>query len=468
MSVLKLLHIHLDLENRSVRDLTEQEVIRIEKKLKAEVRLNQKLNLNEVETILRIIREHKQELTRLYHPWFKTLRDILMNPQSFTVSARTEPYDLAVDEKLEDFFSAFFNETLVEYASLCIQQDHYNALNALVLYKDILPSGLLDDVREKCVRKIEYGTECINLDVQNLETKIACLTNPFFYRTLNKLGSGGFENCLIDLLNAGIEHLQKPKRKLFMHFLYAAGFFVAVRSDLRTVFESNQQLAVRYGIREKVYSAFEKDQKGGTVHLSEKASVISSGVESKGKNGAGCGVAGGGFVIVLIILKILLFGGRALKDEVKFEYPVDYYDPVNYEMDYTDQILQQPDSGGICYLNELAFYLQSDEPNILQETDIDFAIEETNLNPVVKLFEFKEIDFVNKTSQPVIILTSGLSGIEAVFVDSGETGKSSVLNKKFVIYTGIGPQRIRYLDENDIPKEGFRFRYFSASDSEIL
>lgn len=466
MSILKLLHHYADLDNRSVQDMAEAEIIRIEKKLKAEVKLSQNIDLNDVDMILLILRNNKPELKILYHPWYRKLREILTQPTIFTVSSQVEIFSFAPNEKFNDFISKYFGKTLSEYASFCIQQDHYNALNTLLLYKEILPAVLLDDISKKCKQKIEFGTECINVKSQNIQQKIECLTNPYFYRCLNKLGAVGYESPLIELLNTGIENLQKTNKALFVRFLYAAGFFEPVRSDLKTVFTDNQNMAFGHGVREKKYISHEKDQKGGTYQVSTgifsgSQSSQSGQGKSKSGRGAGIGAFGGGVVIILILIKVIIFGSRMNRNEYKMP---EYYEMPTYNDDFGDGSDAVFDTM-LCSINEKAMYMQTGDLDVREENDIEFKIEETNFSLPFMTEDDKRLTYTNNTSQPVVIL---FSASWAIFLDVGESASTHYSNHKFAIYTGIGPQIVEYKDSAGLKKEDFRFRYFTESDEETL
>lgn len=267
MSVLETICEYLDGDQDSFLNLTEKEIIRIEKRLKAELNLNKNLDINDIDLILVMLRNHRSEFVKLFSPVYDQLRQILMDPEHFVVVEPDKPVLEKVDEKMINFISDFFYKDLNTHVSSCFKLEHYNGLNALLIYVNMLPGSVKEEIIEKCLYKIEFATECLTINASNLRTKIRAVTNPYFFRCLNKLNPIHFEEEVRILSNKNVKRHENSSDGLFSRIMYAIGFFNPVKQSFASTVKGNQKVAYNEGVREILYSTSEPDNTGATYEL---------------------------------------------------------------------------------------------------------------------------------------------------------------------------------------------------------
>ena len=210
MSILTQLN-KLNIPKEELVNLTEKEIIRIEKKLKAEVKMGGSLDINQVNSIVKFLKKNKYELQLFFTEKFSWFREIVTHPDELIVFPMTHAGLFKLDDELKDFVSDNFQTELTQYSALCLYNNHYRALNSFLAYSPVIPEKILEDIQLKMIQKLEYGIECIEIDVNELEKKIVHLFNPFFFRCINFLENIHFEDLMNELTNSLVENLKKKQ-----------------------------------------------------------------------------------------------------------------------------------------------------------------------------------------------------------------------------------------------------------------
>lgn len=269
MSALNLIYTCLELDAESIHSLSEKEIVRIEKRLKADIKLNKTIDSNQLELVLTVLRKYYEEFKILHNPSYDLLREILFQPERFCGGELCHGITNPEDERIAEFISAFFLEDIRSYADMCMRNDHYYGLHSLLVNSAILPPALKDEISKKCLFKIEYGTECLESDASELQRKIGVLANPYFYRCLNQLGAGNFEEEVRIFSNTNVGCHNKSSYVLFSKIMYALGFFTPVKQSFVKTLKQNKKAAYNEGVRELLYSTPELENKGATYIVGE-------------------------------------------------------------------------------------------------------------------------------------------------------------------------------------------------------
>ena len=445
MSLLTQLN-KLNIPNEDLVNLTDNEIIRIEKKLKAEVKMGGSLDINEVNSIIKLLKDNKEELKLFLDEKFSWFRRILTNPDKLIVFPLTHPGLVNIDEELKDFVATNFQKELTQYYTLCLYQNHYRALNSFLAYNPVLPDDIIEEIQLKFIQKLEYGMECIEMNAMELEKKIEHLYNPFFFRCVNSLETIYFEDIMNDLTNSFIENLNKIKA--LKRGLFSLGAFKSADSELRSVISQNKNYARENGVSEN--SNFTKFPKGGT-NLSKFS----------GEGGFGIGNM---FWIAIVVLMLILRVGRTCNDSTP--------DFKNSQV----QVFESMESYQLFNKNKLNFFienvkkLQSNEIKILREKEIDFTEEnishKSSLSSIMSSSHLTEI--INETDKPVLFVFKVMTGVSYFCIEPNSSKITNDLFKKFIIYTGKKPVEVTYEDKFKKIKYGFKFKEFDEKDKDRL
>src|SRR5690554_7818359 len=103
-------------------NLSESEIIRIEKTLKAKIKLDQSLDINELEAVIHLLRTQSEDLELFFHSDFNPLRKILQGKDFVILSTDALNKIKVKGEKLKPFLSIYFFEELIQYARKCMDE----------------------------------------------------------------------------------------------------------------------------------------------------------------------------------------------------------------------------------------------------------------------------------------------------------------------------------------------------------
>lgn len=445
MSILSQLN-KLNIPNEDLVNLTGNEIIKIEKKLKAEVKMGGSLDINEVNSIIKLLKDNKKELKLFLDEKFSWFRRIVTDPDKLIVFPLTHTGLVNLDDELKDFVATNFQKELTQYYTLCLYQNHYRVLNSFLAYSPVLPDGIFEGIQLKFIQKLEYGMECIELNAMELEKKIEHLYNPFFFRCVNSLETIYFEDIMNDLTNSFIENLNKINA--LKRGLFSLGAFKSADSELRSVISQNKNYAKENGVSE--ITNFAKFPKGGT-----KIGKLS---------GDGSFGVGNLVWIVIVILMIFFRVGRTCNDSTP-EFK-------NSQVQVFDSLesYQLFNKFKLKFFIENAKKLQSENINVLREKEIEFVEEnishKSSLSSIMSSSHLTEI--VNETDKPVLFVFEVMTGVSYFCIEPNSSKITNDLFKNFIIYTGKKPVEVTYEDKFKNIKYGFKFKEFEEEDKDRL
>lgn len=458
MSILKQLkEINIDLD--STTSLTPQEIIKIEKRLKAEIRLHGSLTINDVEKIINTLKNHTTELNLLYHIDFLYLRKVILNPDKL-ITFKAKNLNLkSYPETFILFIATNFREELEAYVNLCLKTNHYNALHCLLNYNSILGSELQDIIVDKLRKKLEFGVEYLGMYPSGSFTKVTYLSNPYLFRCLTQSGSYYYENNIVDLINWSANRTNIEK--FYLCILFAIGEYKSSRTDLADIIKENKEIASQNGVREKYYTANEKDsEKTGATLTTNSRSRSHSSSGGSGKSGAGgIGIA---VTIIIVIIKIALFSSRSTYNSStpKFNWPT------------TNSTLYNINKPSDIYFPDLIDtinYYQMGEFTILEERDVAFDIDSTYFERQYLQSNFKkEGVIINQTGFNIITLLNTEKGNMIKFVGAHDTVRVHQNIDGISLYTGKNPTYIKCVTPEGEYKEGFKFGEWSYEHENLL
>ena len=453
MSILSTLN-NLNISKDQLENISNIDIIKIEKRLKAEVKFNDTININDVERILNILKENSKELSLLFDNELQPLKYVLQNsvPKMLTISQRVNKYD----QNFKDFLTVNFKNEIDLYINNCFKEEHYIALHSLLKLQELLDFQVLENITQRFLKKINYGTEHHNLHNHNYYSKADFFTNPFFFRCLNLLSPYVFEPDLISLLVNINTKYKDQKDSYLLKILFSISEFNFTRDDIKQFITHIKQVAIDNGIVEINYrNSKEINPKGGTKDAYENTSssfiitVIS--------------IIAFVFVMFLIITTLKSTKKEEIPSLIKTRYiydkhyqsnidSIDFFQSMNVNIIYEKDIELNMDT---IRKYKVTYFKDFDSSFIKKEIDLHF---ETVLN--------KSTIFYNTSEHPVLIMTEGFGYNEYETLQINDTLVFNKPIKTFKLYIGDSPQIIKYLTNTNDTLIGFRFKNWNYIDQD--
>jgi len=487
MSILSQLN-QLNITSDQLIGLTANGIIRIEKKLKAEVQFNDNLTINDVESIIDLLNGNKTELEFLFTDHFSYFRQLIDTPNKLITFEISKSFDNStVTENFVDFISTYFEKDIELYVINCLKDKHYSALSSLLLYKAVLDEQTIDYITESLRKKLNFSFETLSLKPRGPFNTIDYLTNPYFYRCLSQLGGYNFEKNVVDIVNTSSNN--SNQNNFYLQVLFSLGEYKSSRSDLSQVIKDNKDFAIERGVRNKHYGKNEYPKRGGTIIQKKSfSSNTSSSSSGSGKSAIGIVIA-----ILIIAVKIGFYVSRSNRNTYRDNQNITqrYNSNDSYQMlsdNYKFKKNSNSNTSNVPVIKYLTYsnkskvvhskfttiydsilYFQGNNFKLINEKDATFNIDETYFKNDYYPSNFRaQVVIENKSEKDVIVLAKTKVGNIIRFIPSMKRGVISQNLKGISIYSGTTPQLITVKTNAGAIINGFRFKEWSEIDVDIF
>lgn len=249
MNILELLK-NTDIDSSNFSELTSEEIIRIEKKINVEKRLNPDLDTNTIVSLLNAIKSKPKELDFIYnHLYF---RKIFLNEAHNYIN----PNNLENKQEIKLFLKDYFINDLEKYFENCYAKNDFIAVNRLLGYGSILPEELIFTIKRKVFLRLDYAILNINEYREGVENNISYIERKSFYDTLSSINSSETDDKIAKLLSSVIKlHSIRREDEFLLNTIEAMAYYDAIDTDLARVLKSNRNI---------VYSNYSKNTQQST------------------------------------------------------------------------------------------------------------------------------------------------------------------------------------------------------------
>lgn len=215
MQILKALAA-IGITRENLTSINTDEIIRIEKKLTAESRLNGVLTKNDISRIVNLLKDYPDVLQWLCH--YQCLYGILVGVDADLIDtvSRHPPEEA---KRIREALATYFYDDLLIYINLNFNAPDWNNLRVLVHYKELLPVSVHNVVFQRLQSKLDFGFNELkrHASQKDLDNNSRFLTDKQFFMLLSDVDLKYFERYI----NA-IATFLKHNRALFAnHFLGA-------------------------------------------------------------------------------------------------------------------------------------------------------------------------------------------------------------------------------------------------------
>jgi hypothetical protein len=235
MNAISLL-ISLELDTTDFSTLSKDALIRIEKQMQLERKLNPDIPTGLVAQTLQMIINHPQELHFfLSHGYF---RDLFAG----TFNTVSKPKQNVSDSELRYFLTQFFEQELLEYAQQMLIQERFFTLTVLMKYKEWLPETVIFEIEKKLSIKIDFATYQIHEKGSQHFDNINYIRKKDFYDLLSKLSSLEMDQKVTMLLNITVDKYNPNTANSVLRItLLAMTNYVAYDDTLQNVLNDNRR-----------------------------------------------------------------------------------------------------------------------------------------------------------------------------------------------------------------------------------
>ncbi len=219
--------------------ISNESLIRIEKKLTAEQKLNNSISKNDVEKALRVIKDYPDVLQEISR--YDCLYGILTGYEADYIDTLVR-YPPELTERIKLVVSDYFTDELTDYINLNLSHNNWNNIRVLLHYRIFLNNAIIKTLSTRLEAKMEYALAFVQQGNTHadLEKKINYIRDKEFYFTLGDADKKYFLKVIVRLIDL---IKQNPGYTL------QSGFFVDTRRAMRWYDINNQALANKLGIR---------------------------------------------------------------------------------------------------------------------------------------------------------------------------------------------------------------------------
>lgn len=210
------------LKREEILDLDEREVIRLEKKLKANQELWEGVSPEETERVTEALKRHLPQVKQFYSN--ELLYELLHGHD-------IDPYDYAPFfqegeelERAQAFFTAYFEEEVLEQFKQFLSEERFLTLANWQLIQQLFSVSLRHALKEMLIAHLQLILSVLEEKPRSkqLIKRIPFATNPHFFILLDKIREPEFEEIIASILRFYTENASYTRGRHFTHELLSA------------------------------------------------------------------------------------------------------------------------------------------------------------------------------------------------------------------------------------------------------
>ena len=230
----------------------EKDLIKIEKLLKAEAKLDPKIRINDIENLLDFLKTNKGN----FIPILKN-KNVMNIVDGNGKTINFAPFDFTgISEETLIAFQEAFSPNILNYVKLSIRTGAWNRLKSIFIHYTFL---LNDEIWEVIFQSFSEKNKATMAALQHNQYIDFCNVNPYatepgYYELLSVMSPHYFDDEVLVINNLiSDQQITNSRSKACLgKILYAATYFQAYSDNLRTTLESNQEAALQWMYPERI------------------------------------------------------------------------------------------------------------------------------------------------------------------------------------------------------------------------
>jgi len=237
-------------------EITEEQRIRVEKKLIAEQRLNQTFSKNDIEQILKVLKEFPDVLKEVAR--YDCLYGILTGYDAEFIDT-LKRYSTVENARMQYVISNYFRDELISYINNNVAANNWNNVRVLLHYKQFLTPEVIKILCVRLEQKIDYALGLIARQPKHsiLKKEVGYINSEDFYNTLGVTSNRYFVQPILRILDTITRYKDYTARTVFFKklllSLYNYDFYnKALRQAIHSAYlkygQSNRAAYITWGI----------------------------------------------------------------------------------------------------------------------------------------------------------------------------------------------------------------------------
>lgn len=422
MNIIELFE-SLHIAKSSLLQFTPEEIIRIEKQVNVEKKINPDIDVNVANNLIEALKYFPTEFQ-----FIANLRVLynFFSKKNFLRDAFPEQNIEVNGDKVKLFIEKYFQDDLITFFDKKIIENKYEEMNELLVYKDYFPEELLYKVGKRAEGKVDFVLSSLHSKDVNY-FPLLFIKQVHFFNFLSHFVSSELDNKVNQLLNVIVDIYNVTKRSEFAEaIMISMSNYHSFDEELMDTIASNKQVVL--------------NNISGREDKSEKSSFSWKTF----------------LVIIVILFKIAIVSNKCSSNDDESTY--DNYNNGNYENIYdTTQVQEFKPELDRYYVESQAkidtfklFLTDYDKTEINNLTYNDSI--KTGQNPFTNVYKnqfvstsYNYMMFTNKTNYDIVLMENTVAydtvnvAKQAYFIKSKQFFKldlTSDYKRSFNFYVG--------------------------------
>jgi hypothetical protein len=238
MNIIELFE-ELKIDKNNILLFSSEDIIRIEKQVNVEKRINPDIDSNVANNLILALKEYRQEL------YFIVSNRILYNlfsKKNYSRHNFPSPQREYDAEKIQSFINQFLNDDLVLFFDQNLSQNKFDFINDIFDFKDCFPEDALFQLNKKLSGKLD--AILVNLSQNNSQNRAAISYVEYrsFYVLLSYFSSIEMDNKIRSLVNIVSGRYNADRQSdFYMACISAMQGYVAYDPGLTDILVSNRE-----------------------------------------------------------------------------------------------------------------------------------------------------------------------------------------------------------------------------------
>lgn len=416
MNIIELFE-NLNINKEKTLHFTPDEIIRIEKQINVEKKLNPDVDVNVASNLVDALRNYPEEFQFIAND--RILYNFFSKKSYYRDHFPKENIEID-NEKVKSFIGKFLEEDLALFFDRKLTENKFEEMHDLLRYKDFFLEDILYKVAKKGEGKLDLALS--NLHSENVNySKILYIKEVYFYVFLSHFSTLELDDKVKSLLNVVVDIYNVDKRSDFAGTtMISMSNYTAFDDDLAETLEGNKKVV-------------QSNINGRT----ETSSGSSSGFSWKTF-----------LIVIFILLKVALIGNRCSSNDSSSNY--DY----NQNNDTYDNVTSASEKRTIdeyytewhSKIDTFKTFLTHYDRDIIANVSYNDSIK-SGENPFESFYECKNVSqsnnflkFTNTTNYDVIVLENSVAydtikvPRQAYFIKAKQSADVDIMNNNGAIF----------------------------------
>lgn len=240
MNIIELFE-KLHLDRQKITSLTPEEIIRIEKQLNAEKKIDEEIDTNTANNLIEALRNYAAPFAFIAG---KRVLYNLFSKKDYTRNSFVYETAAVDPDQVKVFMSRFLEEDLLLASDRYLSKNRYAEVSNFLDWKDYIPEDILFRIKRKLLGKMDYVLTVLNTMPVGYEQDIAYIGYGSFYELLNHFSSIETDDKIRILLNLIVDSYNATKSSFSGTVLLSMATYNAFDDTLTAVMQKNRAVVV--------------------------------------------------------------------------------------------------------------------------------------------------------------------------------------------------------------------------------